>query len=54
MWGVKISEDRPRIVNAFKSMFAVNYGTNYGHDQYLLADYIWPIAKTSIVSVLKI
>lgn len=51
MWGVKLSDDRPRIVDAFEAIFATHHETTYGYDQSLLTDHVWPIAKTSVVSI---
>lgn len=53
MWGVKLSDDRPRIVDAFEAIFATHHETTYGYDQSLLTDHVWPIAKTSVVSILN-
>ncbi|KZS08982.1 Uncharacterized protein APZ42_026988 [Daphnia magna] len=50
MWGVKLSDDRPRIVDAFEAIFATHHETTYGYDQSLLTDHVWPIAKTSVMA----
>ncbi|XP_057380403.2 uncharacterized protein LOC130702808 [Daphnia carinata] len=50
MWGVKLSEDRPRIINAFEAIFGTHHETTYGYDQSLLTDHVWPIAKTSVMA----
>lgn len=50
MWGVKLSQNRPQIAGIFKNIFAMEHNQNYGYDQALLTDYIWPIAQSNMVN----
>lgn len=49
MWGVKLSQDRPQIAGVFQKIFTIDHNYNYGYDQALLTDYIWPIAQLNMV-----
>jgi hypothetical protein len=48
-WGVKVSQDRSRIVLAAEKMFTANHSHKYDYDQILLDELIWPIAENNSV-----
>lgn len=49
MWGVKLSQDRAHIAGVFQEIFNLTHNHNYGYDQALLTDYIWPFAQSNMV-----
>jgi hypothetical protein len=49
MWGVKLSQDRAHIAGVFQEIFKLTHNHNYGYDQALLTDYIWPFAQFNMV-----
>jgi hypothetical protein len=52
-WGVKINKNRLQITSAAKTIFSMNHSHDYDYDQILLEKFVWPIARTNLVTLAR-